>query len=88
MDDFLLNNPALLVMDPMKLQFIMEFAQKSKPQSMKDAMPFLLANLNQAKKQNINFSDTEVHLIADILCKNLPEEEQKKVKKIMSILVK
>ena len=88
MDDFLLNNPALLGMDPMKLQFIMEFAQKSKPQSMKDAMPFLLANMNQAKKQNINFSDTEVHLIADILCKNLPEEEQKKVKKIMSMLGK
>lgn len=86
MDDLLRNNPALLGMDPAKLQFIMDFAGKSKPQSMKDAMPFLMANMNLAKKQNINFSDSEIHLIADILCRNLPEEEQQKVKKIMAML--
>ena len=86
MDDLLRNNPALFGMDPVKLQFIMEFAGKSKPQSMKDAMPFLMANMNLAKKQNINFTDSEIHLIADILCRNLPEEEQQKVKKIMAML--
>ncbi len=85
MDEFL-NNPTLLGMDPAKLQFIMEFAGKNKPQSMKDAMPFLLANMNQAKKQNINFSNSEIHLIADILCANLPEGEKQKVKKIMAML--
>lgn len=86
MDDFLLNNPLLRGMDPVKLQFIMNFANKDKPQNMKDAMPFLLANMNMAKKQNINFSNQEVHLIADILCKDLPAEEQAKVKRIMSML--
>ncbi len=86
MDDFLLNNPLLHGMDPVKLQFIMNFANKDKPQNMKDAMPFLLANMNMAKKQNINFSNQEVHLIADILCKDLPAEEQAKVKRIMSML--
>lgn len=86
MDDFLLNNPALMGMDPVKLQFIMNFASKDKPKNMKDAMPFLLANMNLAKKDNINFSNAEVHLIADILCKDLPEEEQAKVKRIMSML--
>lgn len=86
MDDFLLNNPALLGMDPMKLQFIMNFASKDKPTNMRDAMPFLLANMNQAKKDNINFSNAEVHLIAEILCKDLPAEEQAKVKRIMSML--
>ena len=86
MEDLLRNNPALLGMDPEKLQFIMEFANKSKPQSMTDAMPFLMANMNLAKKQNINFSTSEIHLIADILCRNLPEEEQQKVKKIMAML--
>lgn len=86
MDDILRNNPALMGMDPTKLQFIMEFANKSKPQSMKDAMPFLIANMNLAKKQNINFSNSEIHLIADLLCANLSEEERQKVKKIMAML--
>lgn len=86
MDDFLLNNPALAGMDPVKLQFIMEFASKSKPQNMKDAMPFLVANMNMAKKQNIQFSNSEISLIADLLCANLSKEEQQKVKRIMSML--
>lgn len=86
MDDFLLNNPMLLGMDPVKLEFIKSFANKDKPRNMKDAMPFLLANMNQAKKENINFSNSEVRLIADILCKDLSAEEKAKVEKIMSML--
>lgn len=86
LEDFILQNPAFAGMDPMKLQFIMNFAQKDKPQSMKDAMPFLMANMNQAKKQNINFNNTEIRLISEILCKDLPKEETEKVDKIMKML--
>ena len=86
LEDFILQNPAFTGMDPIKLQFIMNFAQKDKPQSMKDAMPFLMANMTQAKKQNINFNNTEIRLIADILCKDLPKEEKEKVDKIMKML--
>ena len=86
LDDFILQNPAFTGMDPVKLQFIMNFAQKDKPKNMKDAMPFLMANMTQAKKQNINFNNTEIRLIADILCKDLPKEEKEKVDKIMKML--
>lgn len=73
-------------MDPVKLNFIMNFASKDKPKSMRDAMPFLIANMNLAKKENIQFSNSEIHLIADILCKDLPPSEQAKVQRIMSML--
>jgi len=86
MDDFLLNNPALRGIDPVKLNFIMNFAQKSKPQNMKDAMPFLMANMSQAKKENIQFSNSEVQLIAEILTKDFSPEEKAKVKRIMSMM--
>jgi len=86
LEDFLLNNPLLRGMDPAKLQFIMQFASKDKPKNMKDAMPFLLANMNIAKKENICFTTQEIHLIADILSKNLPPEEQAKIKRIMTML--
>ncbi len=86
MDDILRNNPLLRGMDPAKLNFIMEFANKSKPTNMQAAMPFLLANMNAAKKQNIQFSNSEIQLIMNILCQNLSEAEQAKVKKIMAMM--
>jgi hypothetical protein len=75
-------------MDPLKLQFIMNFAQKEKPKNMKEAMPFLLANMNLPKKQNINFTNPEIQLIAEILSKDLPDSEKTKVNKIMSMMLK
>lgn len=74
--------------DPVKLQFIMDFAGKDKPTNMKDAMPFLMAYMAQAKKQNINFSNQEIHLIAEILTRDLPESEKEKINRIMSMMLK
>lgn len=88
MDDFFTNNPLLNGMDPQKLQFIMNFAQKDKPTNMKDAMPFLLANMNLAQKQNINFTNPEIQLIAEILSKDLPAPEKAKINRIMSMMLK
>lgn len=75
-------------MDPEKLEFILNFAQKDKPTNMKDAMPFLLANMNLAKKKNIRFSNPEIQLIAEILTKDLPQNEKDKVNRIMSMMLK
>lgn len=88
MDNILLNNPMLNGMDPEKLEFIMNFARKDKPTSMKDAMPFLMANMTQARQQNINFTNPEIRLIAEILSKDLPPEEKAKVNRIMSMMLK
>ena len=85
-EDILKQNPLLNGMDPEKLNFILSFAQKDKPTNMKDAMPFLLANMNLAKKNNINFSRPEIELIANILSKDLPPEEQARVQKLLSAL--
>ena len=86
MDEFLRNNPVLQELDTEKLNFILRFASKDKPKNMKDAMPFLLSNMNIAKKENIQFSNSEIRLIADILCKDLSHNEKEKVHRIMSML--
>lgn len=85
-EDSIFNNPAFLGMDPEKLQFILSFAQKDKPKSMKDAMPFLLANMNIAKKKNLNFSTPEVQIIAELLSKDLPDNEKEKIRKMLSVM--
>ena len=88
MDNLLNNNPLLNGMDPQKLEFLMNFAQKEKPENMKDAMPFLLANMNIAKNQNINFSKPEIQLIVELLSKDLSPAEQAKINRIMSMIIK
>lgn len=87
MDQNFANHPLLNGMDAEKLEFIMNFAQKDKPANMKDAMPFLLANMNLAKKQNIHFSKPEIQLIAEILTRDLPQAEKNKVNRIMSMML-
>lgn len=88
MDDLLKNNPLLTGMDPEKIDFLLNFSQKEKPTNMKDAMPFLLANMNIAKKNNINFSKPEIQLIAELLSKDLSSSEKSKINRIMSMMMK
>ena len=88
MDDLLKNNPLLTGMDPEKIDFLLNFSQKEKPTNIKEAMPFLLANMNIAKKNNINFSKPEIQLIAELLSKNLSPTEKTKVNRIMSMMLK
>ena len=88
MDDLLKNNPLLNGMAPEKIDFLLNFSQKEKPTNMKDAMPFLLANMNIAKKNNINFSKPEIQLIAELLSKDLSSSEKSKINRIMSMMMK
>ncbi len=86
MDSSIFNNPAFSGMSPEKMQFLLSFAQKDKPTNMKDIMPFLLSNMRQAKDQNLDFSKPEVSLICELLSKDLPPQEQQRVKQLMSLL--
>ena len=86
MDSNLFNNPAFASLSPEKLQFLLSFAQKEKPLNMKDAMPFLLSNMRQAKENHIDFTKPEIELLCDLLSKDLPPESQTQMKKIMSLM--
>lgn len=86
MDQSLFNNPAFSGMSPEKMQFLLSFAQKDKPTNMKDIMPFLLSSMRQAKDQNLDFSKPEVSLVCDLLSKDLPPQEQQRVKQLMALL--
>lgn len=86
MDSSIFNNPAFSGMSPEKMQFLMSFMQKDKPTDMKAVMPFLMANMRQAKDAKLDFSKPEVQMICDLLCKDLPKEEQEKVQKVMTLL--
>ena len=86
MDSNLFNNPAFANLSPEKLQFLLSVAQKEKPLNMKDAMPFLLSNMRQAKENHIDFTKPEIELLCNLLSKDLPPESQTQMKKIMSLM--
>jgi hypothetical protein len=86
MDPSFFDNPVFADMSPEKMQFLLAFAQKEKPVSMKDAMPFLMANMRQAKQQNLNFTKPEIQLLCELLSKDLPPAQQEQVKKLMAML--
>lgn len=85
-DDFIKNNPAFSGMDPQKLQFLLSFANMDKPKNLNQAMPFLISQMNLAKRQDINFTKSEVSLLCDLLSADLPENEKKKIQKVLKLL--
>jgi hypothetical protein len=86
MDDLLQRYPELLGMDKNKLDFILEFASKDKPKTTKDALPFLMAYMKQAKKLNLNFTRPEVQFITGLLMQDMNPEEKERVQRVMQMM--
>lgn len=80
------NNPAFNNLSPEKLAFLMNFANAKKPTQMQEMMPFLMSSMNQAKKENIQFTPSESDLLIEILKQNLSPEESHKVDMMMRIM--
>ena len=85
-NDIFQNNPLLQNMAPEKLQFLMNFASSQKPTDIKEMMPFLLATMNSAKANNIQFTDPETELLITVLKQNMSEEESAKADKIIQLM--
>jgi hypothetical protein len=86
MDPSIFDNPVFSDMSPEKIQFLLAFADKDKPVRMKDVLPFLMSNMREAKKQNIDFTKPEVQILCEILSNDLPPAQKEQVKRIMSML--
>ena len=80
------NNPAFANLTPEKLNFLSNFAASSKPTDMRSMLPFLMSTLNNAKKENIQFSETETELLIHVLKMNLSPEENERVDKMMALM--
>ena len=85
-NNFFQNNPAFANLPPEKLNFLMNFANAKKPAQMSEMMPFLVSSMNQAKQNNIQFTQSESNLLVEILKQGLPPAEAKKVDMIMQLM--
>lgn len=80
------NNPMLQNISPEKLQFLMNFANTKKPNSIQEMMPFLLSFANSAQSKNIQFSNDETDLLIQMLKQNMSTEEAAKADKIVQLM--
>lgn len=85
-NNFFQNNPAFHNLSPEKLAFLMNFANAKKPAQMHEMMPFLMSSMNQAKKENIQFTSSESDLLVEVLKQGLPPEQAKKVDMVMQLM--
>ncbi len=83
---FFNQNPVFQNMSPDKISFLMNFANSKKPATMKEMAPFLLGTINQAKKQNIHFTQPETDLLISILKQNMSPEEAAKADRIIQLM--
>lgn len=72
------NNPLFQSLAPEKLKFIQDFHQMSKPSDSKQAAPFFMQMMQQAKRQGIQFTPNETELLIQLLVSNLSEADRKK----------
>lgn len=86
MNSNIFQDPAFQNLSPEKLQFLMEFQQMAKPSSMKDAAPFFMQSLKEAKSKGILFSGEESSLLIEILKQNMSAQEQKKADMILNMM--
>ncbi len=85
-NNFFQNNPSFQNLPPEKLAFLMNFANAKKPIQMNEMLPFLMSSMNQAKKENIQFTPSESDLLVEVLKQGLPPAEAKKVDMVMQLM--
>ena len=78
MNSDIFNNPLFQSLAPEKLRFIQEFHQMAKPSDSKQATPFFMQMMQQARQKGIQFTPNETELLIQLLKSNMSEADQKK----------
>lgn len=68
-----------------KLDFLQKMFFESKNLSQKELMPFLMALAGRAKKEKINFEQSEVDLILSVIREHASPEECKKIDQTLKL---
>lgn len=85
MDDSWLNNPALSGIDLAKLQMIQSMAVQGAGKNPSSLLPFLMAASKSSKKKGMQFSEEEIHTIAEVLKSGKSKEEVARIDQMLAL---
>lgn len=80
-----MDDPALRNIDREKLIFLQNAVFDSKNLTQKEMMPFLMAMAQKAKKNSIQFTESEMKLIVDALKKTSTKEDLAKINQALTM---
>ena len=78
-----MNDPMVKHIDEKKLQFLGDLVTGGNGKSQKEALPYMMMKMKQAKTENITFSSTETATIVATIKKYSSPEELAQIDHIM-----
>lgn len=78
-----MNDSSVKNIDEKKLTFLSELVTGGNGKSQKEAMPYMMAKMKQAKTENITFSSAEVATVIAAIKKYSTPEELEQIDKII-----
>lgn len=78
-----MNDPLVKNIDEKKLHFLSELVLGGRGKSQKEAMPYMMLKMKQAKADNISFSSAEVAAVVAAIKNHSTPEELEQIDKIM-----
>lgn len=82
------QDPRLKDMDPEKLTFITDFADRLRTLPKNKILPSFMTMQMEARKKGISFNNSETDLLVSILCADMASEEKKKVQTLRMLAQK
>ena len=80
------QDPVFLSMPPRKMQFLERVVADAGSLEKKQLVPYFTRALQEAKQQNISFSDAELSLILAALTPHMSPAEKKRMQLIQSMM--
>lgn len=82
------QDPRLNGMDPDKLKFITDFADRLRTLPKNQIFPSFMSMQAEARHKEIHFTNSETDLLVSILCADMTPEEKKKVQTLRMLAQK
>lgn len=82
------QDPRLGGMNPDKLKFITDFADRLRTLPKNQIFPSFMTMQMEAKQKGIHFNNSETDLLVSILCADMAPEEKKKVQTLRMLAQK
>ena len=78
-----MNDPLVKNIEEKKLQFLSELVLGGRGKSQKEAMPYMMQKMKQAKAEQISFSSAEIASVIAAIKNHSTPEELEQIDKIM-----
>lgn len=79
-----MNDPLVKDIEEKKLQFLSELVLGGRGKTQKEAMPYMMQKMKQAKEDKISFSATDINAVVSAIKNHSTPEELEQINNLMN----